>query len=302
MKTKSLLQDWLSLHRAGVRARTAESYQSLLTSYVLPSIGEIDLDELTPADIRHMLAAIVATGHTRTAELVFVMLKCAFAEMDHPELMLRIKRPKHIQQRPTPWSLDQMRTYLAALEDHPHGLALSLGLLLGLRRGEICGLRWRDIDFDSAKLHICNQRVRLATGDIIDCKPKSDSGDRWLPLPPELLARLKAARQLHGYVDPITPSGLDHAHAALVRRLDLPPIPLHGLRHSMATAALREGCDMRILQSILGHASMSTTANIYTHTDLDMLIPALVNLTSLCYTRSTGKHLTLNQGVQGSSP
>lgn len=230
-----------------------------------------------------MLAPIVASGHTRTAELCFVLLKCAFAECDHPEIMLHVKRPRHVQRRPAAWTADQMAAYMAALPGHRHGLALSLGLLLGLRRGEICGLRWQDIDFSAGTVKISNQRVRLASGDIVDGPPKSASGVRVLPLPPALFARLKAARQLSGYVDPITPSGLDHAHAALVRRLGLPAIPLHGLRHSMATEAVRRGSDMRSLQVILGHASFSTTANIYTHPDISMLSSVLDNVLLSCY-------------------
>lgn len=288
MKLESLLQDWLKLHAVSVRPRTVESYAHLLSAYVLPAIGGIDIEALTPRDIRHLLSGIAATGHTRTSELVFVMLKCALSECDYPEIMLHVKRPRHVQTRPEPWTAAQMAAYAAALESHPHGLALSLGLLLGLRRGEICGLRWQDIDFDSGFLAVCNQRIRLESGEIVDGPPKSAAGVRRLPVPPPLLARLRAGRQLSGYVDAITPSGLDHAHAALVRRLGLPPIPLHGLRHSMATEALRQHADMRALQAILGHASFSTTANIYTHPDDAMLRTALASVSCSCYNISAG--------------
>lgn len=284
MTIKSLLQDWFALHSVNIRARTAESYSHLLSAYILPAIGGIDAEALTPRDVRGMLAAIAANGHTRTAELCYVLLKCALAECDKPEIMLHVKRPRHAQRRPEAWTTDQMAAYMAALDGHKHGLALSLGLLLGLRRGEICGLRWEDVDFDAGVVHIRNQRMRLDAGSIVDAPPKSASGVRSLPLPPPLLAQLCAARKPNGYIDPITPSGLDHAHAALVRRLDLPRIPLHGLRHSMATAALRAGADMRSLQMILGHASFSTTANIYTHPDLPMLASALASVTRACYT------------------
>ena len=93
MLIKSLLQDWFQLHAPGIKPRTQESYQHLLSKYILPAIGETEAEELTPLHIRHMLADIVASGHTRTAELVFVLCKCAFGELDlespafYPELI-----------------------------------------------------------------------------------------------------------------------------------------------------------------------------------------------------------------------
>lgn len=282
MQTYAYISDWLILRSAELRPRTLESYQDLLSRYIVPSIGSIDLAQLLPDDIRHMLAQIAGSGKTRTAELVYVMLRAAFADLDHNP-MLRIRRPAHVQRSPDAWSDDQIRQYLAALDVHRHGLALSLGLVMGLRRGEICGLRWSDIDFANGTLSVSNQRQRLASGDIVDCPPKSVTSVRVLPIPDGLLSRLRRDRHLGGYVCGLTPSGLDAAHRALVRRLDLPHIPLHGLRHSMATACIRHGGDMRSLQSLLGHASYATTANRYTHPDRDMLRKAIDLSAASCY-------------------
>lgn len=282
MQTDTYLADWLSLRMAELRPRTVESYRDLIARYVSPSIGLIHVEHLSPDDVRHLLAQIAATGKTRTAELVYVMLKAAFADLD-PCPMRRIKRPAHVQRSPAAWSDDHIRLYLSALDVHRHGLALSLGLIMGLRRGEICGLRWSDIDFTHCTLSVANQRQRLATGEIVDCSPKSATSVRILPIPDGLLSRLRRDRQIAGYICALTPSGLDAAHRALVRRLDLPYIPLHGLRHSMATACIRHGGDMRSLQSLLGHASYSTTANRYTHPDADMLRKAIDLSAASCY-------------------
>lgn len=282
MNTGTYLSDWLALRSAELRPRTVESYRDLIDRYVSPSIGHIDADLLRPDDIRHLLAQIAATGKTRTAELVYVMLRAAFADLDSCP-MHRIRRPAHVQRSPDAWSDDNIRAYLCALDVHRHGLALSLGLIMGLRRGEICGVRWSDIDFGAGTLSICNQRQRLATGEIVDCLPKSASSVRILPIPDGLMLRLRRDRQLAGYLCNLSPSGLDAAHRALVRRLGLPYIPLHGLRHSMATACIRHGGDMRSLQSLLGHASYATTANRYTHPDNDMLRKAIDLSSAACY-------------------
>lgn len=275
MMVATWLTDWLILRKEEIRPRTYESYDDLITRYVIPSIGNLPVEDLRPEDVRHLLATIVAAGHTRTAELLFVLLRCAFAELD-PNPMLRIKRPRHHQQSPEPWSDADMLRYLDACRLHPHGLALTLGLLLGLRRGEICGLRWQDIDLPAGEIHIRNQRIRLASGEIIDAPPKSTSSIRTLPIPDQLRPWLVKARGMPAvYICPLTPSGLDQAHRKLVARLALPHIPLHGLRHTMASASLRHGGSMRALQDVLGHSSYTTTANIYTHPDRDMLKSSL---------------------------
>lgn len=290
MKLSSLLQDWFTLHAVGIKPRTRECYAGLLSRYILPALGDLDVNVITSDHIRHMLAAIIAEGHTRTAELVYVLCRLIFSELDiERDPMRRVKRPRHVQRRPDPWEPPDIRAYYKACLVHPHGLALSLALLLGLRRGEICGLRWEDVDFATARIHIRNQRIRLDTGKIVDAPPKSASSVRSIDLPAPLLARLEAARQPSGYVDPILPSSLDHAHSALVRRLGLPPIPLHGLRHTFASEALRNGAQMRGLQSILGHSSYTVTANIYTHPDAAMLAATIDAGSRVCYTLNIPK-------------
>lgn len=283
MTLNQWLTDWLALRTPALKPRTVESYADLIRRYVYPAIGEIPLDALNPVQIVHLLAPISAAGHTRTAELLYVMLRSALRDLN-PVLMKRVPRPAHVQQSPPAWTDDQIAAYLRALEGHRQQLPLALGLMLGLRRGEICGLRWTDVSFPEREIHIVNQRQRLGTGEIVDCSPKSRSSVRTLPIPEALMPLLRAHRQFSGYLCTITPSGLDAAHRRLVSRLELPYIPLHGLRHTMATSCIRHGGEMRSLQQLLGHANYATTANRYTHPDPEMLRRALENATIPCYT------------------
>lgn len=284
MNLDTWLREWLVLRTAELAPRTVDQYKDLIDRYVSPLIGSIDMRDVSPQDLRSMLATVAGTGKTRTAELIYAMLSAAMKELDvNP--MLHVKRPSHRQKRVEPWTDAEIARYLSALYSHRHGLALSLGLLCGLRRGEICGLRWRDVDLNAEELHIVNQRQRLASGEIVDTRPKSATSVRVIPIPRPLLPFLRAARGLpSAYVDSITPSGLDTAHRQLVEKLGLPPICLHGLRHCYATLCLRHGCDMRCLQSLLGHSSYSVTANIYTHPDREMLRHAIDAVIDSCYT------------------
>lgn len=276
------LSDWIALRAPELKPRTIESYKDLCRLHINPALGQWELHELTPEAITHMLAGISAEGHSRTCEMCYVLLRSALKDCE-PDPMRRVRRPAHLQVSPEAWSDADCATYLRALVGHRHQLPLSLALLLGLRRGEICGLRWQDVDFQRGLIHIVNQRQRLASGEIVDLTPKSRTSVRTLPIPGQLLPLLRRCRQLSGYLCSISPSGLDAAHRAIVRRLGLPYIPLHGLRHSMATACIRHGGDMRSLQAVLGHASYATTANRYTHPDVDMLRSTIDLANVSCY-------------------
>ena len=277
------LDDWLALRSPKLKPRTIENYKHLIERHICPALGDVALDSLSALQIQHALAQISRSGHSRTSEMCFVLLRSALRRVN-PALMLDVERPAHRQASPPAWSDSEIMAYICALRGHRQQLPLLLGLLLGLRRGEICGLRWQDIDFQAGIIHIVNQRQRLATGQIVDMSPKSASSVRDLPIPQQLLPLLRSKRQLSGYICQISPSGLDAAHRRLVVRLGLKYTPLHGLRHSMATACIRHKGSMRNLQSLLGHASYTTTANRYTHPDIEMLRETLEQSSALCYT------------------
>ena len=271
---KNYMNQWVTLRAALLKPRTVESYRDLIVRYIVPAIGDIPPDQLRAEDIRALLADISASGKTRTSELVFVLLKTALKDLD-PSIMLKVRRPAHRQSRPIAWGDQEIARYVAGAQQSPHALSLLLAVSLGLRRGEICGLRWEDVDFPARLIHVRRQRIRLSTGALIDAPPKSLSSMRDLPIPAGLLPRLRSERQLSGPLCRLSPSGLDAAHRKLVHSLALPYTPLHGLRHSFATAALSHGADLKTIQCLLGHASFATTADIYSHPSMNLLISAV---------------------------
>lgn len=284
MTIAEFLHDWLLLRSPELKPRTIDSYRDQIERIISPMIGEINAEELSVDDVRHLLASIIEAGHERTAEMVYTLLNCALAELDHNP-MSKIRRPRHRQKHPTPWSDEQITRYVIACQTHPHGLALLLAICCGLRRGEICGLRWKSVDLVNQELDICNQRITLANGQTVDCDPKSESSVRRVPIPLELLPRLR--REIghpEAYVTCLTPSGLSQAHSTLVDRLGLPKIGLHGLRHSFATSSMRNNGDAKALQEILGHSSYAVTMNIYTHPDHAMKSKAIDKSVGIWYT------------------
>ena len=267
------VDEWLTLRKRRLAPRTLEQYKDILRRYILPMIGGRDLAEVNSLDIEHLIAG--AGEHERTAQLIYVLMAAILRAAYRLDLIDRnpcekVDKPKHAPKITDWWTLEQLRDFLTRDSDDPYMLAWLLAAVCGLRRGELAGLRWQDIHGDT--MHICNQRVRVA-GQTIDTTPKTRTSDRWLPVPPIIRWYLDhQATTGEAYVltdmrgralEPVT---LDHYWRAAQQRAGIDnPITLHGLRHTMASMAVAAGINPRELQPALGHASFTTTANIYSH-------------------------------------
>ena len=182
---------------------------AVAAAYRAHMLGAVELAELTPEVVMTMLSPLCAAGKSRTAELVYILLRAALGDalrLRHVAAnpMDAVMRPKHRQTRPSPWGPEEIQRYIIGIRGDPHRIAWLLALQCGLRRGEICGLRWSDVDLRGRLLHVCNQRVRLDDGRVVDQPPKTESGDRYVPVPDGLLRILRGAYRLgDGYVEPL---------------------------------------------------------------------------------------------------
>lgn len=276
---------WIDLRAASLAPRTVECYRDQLRLHIAPTIGRRQLKNLKPKHISSMLADMVASGHSRTASLCYVILRASLKQAVREGLIKSnpcdsVDPPRHRRADPRWWSPDELRRFMESCQDRPFALAWQLALCCGLRRGELAGLRWSDVDLAVGVIRIRNQRQRVG-GRLIDAPPKSAAGCRDLPIPPGLIPMLEQQRLLHqageiltgsAPVYVVSPDGLPIAPDRLNRELQLDvaaagvrPINLHGLRHSMASLGVSLGVSMKVLQSILGHANYSTTANTYAH-------------------------------------
>lgn len=280
------LSMWLSIRRAGLAPSTALGYESIIKLHISPLIGALGLSDLSAADVMRCLAPLCSDGHTRAAQLTLITLRAALSDAVHMGLIsyspaAAVRLPRHESASPRYWSLDVMRQFLTSQSTSPYYALWQLALICGLRRGEICGLRWSDVDLTSGRIHIRNQRLRIK-GKIIDCAPKSAAGRRDLDLPGSVLASLRALKRSQGlsspYVCILSPDGLRSAFLRACGAAQVPPINLHGLRHSMASAAVSLGVDIKVLQGLLGHAHYSTTADFYAHVDTEAKASALMQL------------------------
>jgi len=182
------------------------------------------------------------------------------------------------------WDGVQARRFLAVAGQSTYGPIWIVALATGLRRGELLGLRWQDVDVERRTLSV-RQTVGLVGTTIVAGQPKTRSGRRTIPVPMDVIEVLREHRrrqnerrlvlgpiwQDHDLVfaaangTPINPNNLKRDYTRLVTLADVPCIRIHGVRHTHATLALQQGANIKAVSQRLGHARTSITMDIYAH-------------------------------------
>jgi integrase len=202
----------------------------------------------------------------------------------------RRKQPKRSPDRLRYWTSDQAASlYQATANDRLHALYV-LALTIGLRRGELAGLQWRDLDLrhDGGTLKVSRQLVTIGYA-VHEQSPKTERSARTINLDPTLAATLRAHRKAQaaeqlawqevgdwkgdgrGWVftaengAPLHPQSIANKLAAAAKRAGLPWIGVHGLRHTCAVLALEAGVPMKVVSNMLAHESITVTSDLYMH-------------------------------------
>jgi integrase len=293
-----LCGDWLaSLHNA--RATTLSAY-----AYALAPLrerhGRLPVQQLTRAHLDRLLAdlrdggTVTAKGRARQPwaprslnksvdawrALLDYGVECAELPRNVAAGIKKVARVRREMATYTPEEIDAvLRAAEADRNEHLWYLALS-----GLRRGEIAGLMWSDIDLVAGTLTIDRQRVQAGAGNVVENDPKTVSSCRTLPLDESLVSVLRRARLASpagsDYVavgedgQPYTPDTLTRMWRKHTRRAGVRVIRLHDARHSCGTALHLRGVPLAVIAKWLGHADAETTARIYAHSQDDALVAA----------------------------
>ncbi|MFJ5118400.1 tyrosine-type recombinase/integrase, partial [Kitasatospora sp. NPDC088548] len=193
-------------------------------------------------------------------------------------------RPRRFE----PLTADEARTLLTAAQGHRLHALFELALRTGLRKGELLGLRWEDLDHSSGTASIRRTLQRTRTGGLTTLPTKTVSSERRIALPAPCLLSLRTHRKQQaqakekagaGWMDsghvftrpdghPIEPTTLTRHFNALLRRAHLRQIRFHDLRHSTATLLLEQGVELVVIKELLGHAHIGVTATVYAHVRL----------------------------------
>ena len=280
--------------------------------------GSTRLQRLTRADVERLVRDMLATGgrggtgrSPRTVALLLTILVKSLNDAVHEGIVAtnvaaRVRKPAQQHREMETWTPEQMSAFLAAVEDDPLVGAWHLSAL-GLRRGEVLGLRWSDVDFERGVLHVRQARVQ-ARNTVVVNEPKTARGRRTLPMHPGLVAALRATRQrtmldaavvplrqrgardgdrvvvVDAVGQPLTPDRYSDLFEQHVRAADLPPIRLHDMRHSALSILLAQGVPVHVVARLAGH-DPSVTLRTYAHAQDAAMQTAVDQLGALFGTR-----------------
>jgi integrase len=300
----AFLDQFLDSTRATVRPSTLAGYALLADVYIKPAIGSTPLQKLTPGQLNGLYADLLESGRrdgkgglsARTVRYVHVTLHRALGEALKWGLVTRnvaeaATPPKQGAAAPLRvWSAVELRAFLQYIESDFYHAPLLLAATSGMRRGEVLGLRWCDLDLAAGRIAVRQTLVALK-GEIMFSTPKTAKGRRNVALDGKTVAVLKAHRRqvledrlilgkgapdAEGLVftapdgSPINPESFSDHFTRLVKAAGLPLIRFHDLRHSHATLALSAGVHPKVVSERLGHSTVAFTLDVYSHS-----IPAL---------------------------
>jgi integrase len=286
LTVSAFLDRWLEVSKERVKPRTHFRYAELIRLHVKPALGPIQLTKLRPLHIEELYASLRTRGLSGTTILqVHRVLHAALNQAVKWQLLDRnpadaVKAPRKTSQEATSLTAEQIPPLLKSVEGSLLEIPTLVALGTGMRLGEVLGLRWRDVDLETATARV---RQTLQITMQFD-SPKSHRSTRSLTLPGFLVDALRSHKKVQnerrlllgeswqdldlicerGDGLPLRPDTTSKQFRAAMRAAEL-DITFHGLRHTHASLMLSAGADLKVTSSRLGHSSISITADLYTH-------------------------------------
>jgi len=288
------VRDWLR-NADHLANKTRERYLALAEQQIIPHLGGVALQKLRPAHIADWHTTLLRSGgndgrplSARTAGHAHRVLHTALARAAQLELVGRnvasaVRPPKVDAEEIAILSADQIGEVLAKLAGHWLYPIASLALATGMRRGEICALRWGDVD--AASLRVERSLEETAAG-LRFKPPKTRHGWRTIGLPASAVEMLRAHRRdqleqrlalglgrlndddlvfARADASPLSPDNLSRDWRRAVLAFNLPRVSFHALRHSHVSALIAAGLDVVTISRRIGHANPAVTLSVYAH-------------------------------------
>jgi len=293
------LEVWLEgLPQTDMKPRTISDYRNETRRYIKPHLGDVKLTKLTPLHLERLYRTLMAEGgqngrplSPKTVLRVHRVIRKAIGDAERKGILQRnvarlADKPSIAQldtERPA-WTPDELRTFLDAAKGDELFALYRLAALTGMRRGELCGLRWEDVDFTGQTVRV-RKALAMINGTPSVATPKSRRSRRVIDIDERTTQILHEHRERQleaaefvgagwhetGYVFTTVigthqhPDNVSKRFVALVRSVNVTYLTLHGLRHTHATHLLAMGKNPRMVSERLGHADVAFTLQVYGH-------------------------------------
>jgi integrase len=307
------IDHWLPVMATRIKPSTLHSYRRNLEIHVLPTLGDRKLQQITPVMLNTLYATLASPTLDRdalspkTVRYIHTTVHKALADAVDADLLHRNPADRAKPPRANAgtssgvasWDADELGAFLKAVAELRLGAIWRLAAMTGMRRGEVLGLRWSDVDLDAGRISIRHALVAVGY-EIVESTPKSHNA-RVVDLDAETVAVLRRHRRLqatersewgsdyedHDLVvakengEPIHPHTFSQSFERIIAKTGLRKIRLRDLRHTHASLALKAGVPVKVVSERLGHESPAFTLKQYVHVIPGMQAEAAAQVAAL---------------------
>lgn len=290
LKISQIIDLWKKDKKQYVKKSTYSAYVLLVENHLLPYFGE--MEEVKEEDVQKFVFKKLEQGLSqKTIKDILIVLKMVlkygikYKYLEYQDIDIKFPTQRENEQLEV-LNRSNQKKIMDYIENNFtfKNLGIYLCLSSGLRIGELCALKWENLDIDNGIITVRKtiQRIyivdegRKRTEIVIDT-PKTKNSIRDIPMTTDLLRVIKPLKKvvnndyyvLTNDVKPTEPRTYRNYYKRLMKKLDIPELKFHGLRHSFATRCIESKCDYKTVSVILGHSNISTTLNLYVHPNLE---------------------------------
>lgn len=290
---EELIYEWIEYKKLNVKESSLARYKTIIDKHVIPLMGKCYCSGLTSDYIQKYMNSLLQTGFSsKTCNDILMIIKNIFKYATHKGIqhncnldIISIKNKKTDIETLTISEQKKLSCYLIDNIDN-RNLGILISLYTGIRIGELCALKWSDIDMSEKILNINKTMIRIQDNlsennisktKVIITKPKSDDSIRKIPIPNFLFELMKKFKYksnsfvLTGSnIDYIEPRNMQYYFKSVLKKCNLKDIKFHVLRHTFATRCIENGFEIKSLSEILGHSNIKITLDRYVHSSMDL--------------------------------
>lgn len=297
LTTSDYLERWLRYWKNQVGEKAIKQYSQIVNQYILPYLGKYQLVELKPLLINQLMEKLSNNGiGSRTIQLVYTIFHIALNQAVKEDLLVRnpldrVNRPKHKNKEIEPLRETEVTQFFISCRGHRLEALFNIAFKTGMRKGEILGLKWSDINWEEKSVRVQRQVQRISGKGLVLVHPKTQSSIRTIYLGEDAILALKKhseqqylEQQIAGKKwqenDLVFPSrvgtpydqgALDKEYKKLLKQANIRDVRFHDIRHTTTSLLIKKGVPIKVIQVMLGHEDISTTLRVYSHVYPEML-------------------------------